>query len=104
VKDLEWKKAFVKQARNNDQIIVPVHIDGELSNFFYRLANFRKFLGIKANIEMLYLADEMFRQKGKHIQFTVGKPIEAKTLDTKTSDVEWAEWFRNHVYTLNSNT
>ena len=87
----------------NDQLIVPVHIDGELSNFFYRLANFRKFLGIKANIEMLYLADEMFRQKGKHIQFTVGKPIEAKTLDTKTSDVKWAEWFRNHVYTLKQN-
>lgn len=100
VKDLEWKKAFVKQARNNDQLIVPVHIDGELSNFFYRLANFRKFLGIKANIEMLYLADEMFRQKGKHIQFTVGEPIEANTLDTKTSDVAWAEWFRNYVYTL----
>lgn len=100
VKDLEWKKTFVKQARQNDQVIVPVHIDGELSNFFYRLANFRKFLGIKVNIEMLYLADEMFRQKGKHIQFTVGKPIEASTLDTKTSDVKWAEWFRNHIYTL----
>ncbi len=100
VKDLEWKKTFVKQARQNDQTIVPVHIDGELSNFFYRLANFRKFLGIKANIEMLYLADEMFRQKGKHIQFTVGKPIEANTLDTKTSDVKWAEWFRNYIYTL----
>lgn len=103
VKDLEWKKAFVKQARLNNQLIVPVHIDGELSNFFYRLANFRKFLGIKANIEMLYLADEMFRQKGKHIQFTVGKPIEANTLDTNTSDVAWAEWFRNYVYTLKQN-
>ncbi len=100
VKDLDWKKAFVKQARLNDQLIVPVHIDGELSNFFYRLANFRTLLGIKANIEMLYLADEMFRQKGKHIQFTVGEPIEASTLDTKTSDVAWAEWFRNYVYTL----
>jgi putative hemolysin len=100
VKDLDWKKAFVKQARQNDQLIIPVHIDGELSNFFYRLANFRKFIGIKANIEMLYLADEMFRQKGKQIQFTVGEPIEAKTLDTKTSDVEWAEWFRNTVYSL----
>ncbi|MDR0803101.1 1-acyl-sn-glycerol-3-phosphate acyltransferase [Fluviicola sp.] len=100
VRDLEWKKTFVKQARQNDQIIIPVHIEGELSSFFYRLANFRKFLGIKMNIEMLYLADEMFRQKGKHIQFTVGEPIKAKTLDTKTSDVKWAEWFRNHVYAL----
>lgn len=100
VKDLEWKKTFVKQSRINDQLIIPIHIDGELSNFFYRLSNFRKFIGIKANVEMLYLVDEMFKQKGKHIQFTVGEPVQASTLDQHTSDVKWAKWFKAQVYKL----
>lgn len=100
VRDLPWKKTFIKQAKINDQVIIPIHIDGQLSNFFYRLANFRKFLGIKVNIEMLYLSDELFKQKGKHITFTVGEPIPASQLDSSKSDIEWAEWFRQKVYTL----
>lgn len=100
VKDLEWKKTFVKQAKQNNQPIVPIHIEGNLTNFFYRLANFRKFIGIKANIEMLYLVDEMFKQKGKHVHFTVGKPIDSSSLDTSKSDAKWAEWLRTHVYNL----
>ena len=102
IRDLEWKKAFVKQARLNDQIIIPVHIDGRLSNWFYNLSNFRSALGIKANIEMLYLADELFKQKGQHVKFTVGKPILASELDIKKSDASHAEWFRNHIYSLSS--
>lgn len=100
IRDLEWKKTFVKQARTYDHLVIPVHIEGRLSNFFYRLANFRKFLGIKTNIEMLYLSDELFKQKGKHIQITVGQPIAASSLDKSKSDVEWAAWFREHVYSL----
>ncbi|MBI3237632.1 MAG: 1-acyl-sn-glycerol-3-phosphate acyltransferase [Flavobacteriia bacterium] len=100
VRDLEWKKTFVRQSRANNQVVIPIHIDGRLSNFFYRLSNFRSFLGIKANIEMLYLADELFRQKGQHVKVTVGKPIDAITLDKQKSDTEWAEWFRQEVYKL----
>jgi putative hemolysin len=100
VTDLDWKKTFVKQAKLNNQTIVPIHISGELSNFFYRLANFRTFIGLKANIEMLYLVDEMYRQKGKHIQITVGEPIHASTLDKSKSDIKWAAWFKEKVYQL----
>jgi putative hemolysin len=102
VQDLEWKKTFVRQARNNDQLIVPVHIEGKLSNWFYRLSNFRSFIGIKANIEMFYLADELFRQRGQHIHFTVGKGIEASQLSKGISDQKHAEWFRSHIYSLSS--
>ena len=100
IRDFKWKKTFVKQSRINDQLIIPIHIDGHLSNFFYRLANFREALGIKANIEMLYLADELFRQKGQNVVVTVGDPIPASSLDTSKNDQQWAEWFRQHIYTL----
>jgi putative hemolysin len=100
IRDLTWRKTFVRQSKVNDQVIVPIHIDGRLSNFFYRLSNFRAFLGIKANIEMLYLADELFRQKGHHVKITVGKPVQASSLDNSKNDQEWAEWFRQEVYKL----
>lgn len=104
IQDLEWKKTFVKQSKINNQTILPVHINGRLSNFFYRLANFRKFLGIKANIEMLYLADELFKQRNQHIVFTVGEPITAEELKKHKSDKEAAHWIQHHVMTLNSKT
>ena len=34
LKDLEWKKTFVKQPRQNDQTLDQVHIDGEVKNIF----------------------------------------------------------------------
>ena len=66
VMDLEWKKTFVTLSRENDRTIIPIYIDGKLSNFFYRLHKLRTFLGIKANIEMLYLSNELFKQRNKH--------------------------------------
>ncbi len=104
IQDLEWKKTFIKQSKNNDQTIIPVHIKGHLSNFFYRLANFRKFLGIKANIEMLYLADELFRQRNQHIVFTIGEPMKIEDLKHHRSDKEAALWMQKHVMTLNPDT
>lgn len=101
VQDLEWKKTFVKQSKLNDQRVVPIHINGRLSNFFYRLANFRKFIGLKANIEMLYLSDELFKQKNQHIVFTVGEVFTVEDLNKFKNDKEAAHWMRNYVHSLN---
>ena len=54
VRDLEWKKSFVTQAIDHKRMIQPVFIEGENSKFFYNFAMWRKRLGIKANIEMLF--------------------------------------------------
>ena len=56
VEDLEWKRTFVLYARELNREIIPIFIDGELSNFFYRLSNFRQFIGVKSNIEMFYFS------------------------------------------------
>ena len=62
--DTKWKSSFVKNAIESQRDIVPVFFEGRLSNFFYNLSSLRKRLGIKANIEMIYLPDEMFSQHG----------------------------------------
>jgi hypothetical protein len=58
--------------------------------------------GLKANIEMLYLADEMFRQKGKEIDLVFGKAIAWQTFDKTRSALEWAEWVKTKSYALES--
>lgn len=98
--DLTWKKTFITKARKYQLPIVPVHIGGRLTNRFYRLANFRKFLGIKFNIEMFFLVDELFRQRSMHIKVMVGKPISPETFTKEKTDEMWADWVKQKVYQL----
>ncbi len=100
VRDLEWKKTFVTLSRENDRTIIPIYIDGGLSNFFYNLYRFRKFIGLKVNIEMLYLSNELFKQRNKHFNFVVGKPIDKTYIDTETNDFAIAQQIKDEVYQL----
>lgn len=100
VEDSEWKKTFVLYAREYNRIIVPIHVEGELSPFFYRLSKLRKWLGIKVNIEMLYLSDELFKQRNKQIKITVGDPILGSEIDSNLNDYEAAQFVRNTVHSL----
>jgi putative hemolysin len=102
IKDLEWHKSFISKAIQHQRDIVPAYFSGRNSDFFYNISNFRKFLGLKANVEMLYLADEMFRQKGKEIRLAFGKAIKWQTFDKTRSAPEWAEWVKSTVYDLES--
>ena len=104
VKDLDWKKTFVSQAKKHNKPVVPVFLDGELSSFFYRLANLRTSIGLKMNIEMLYLADELFQQKNKKIKIHFGEVIEASQFDSSKNDRAWAQWVKEKVYSLKTTT
>ena len=100
IMDLDWKKTFVTKSKAYQRDIVPVHIEGRNSNFFYNLAYWRKRLGIKVNIEMAFLVDEFFKQRNKQLTITFGKPIPYQTLDRRFSDAEWAEKLRRFSYQL----
>lgn len=100
IKDLEWKKSFITQARKHQKDIIPVFIEGQNSNFFYNFALLRKKLGIKANIEMFFLVDEMFRQKNKSITIIFGKPIPYTHFDKSKTDQEWARELKELVYQI----
>lgn len=100
VRDLEWKKTFISLSLKHNQPIVPIYIDGRLSNFFYRLASFRKKIGIKANIEMFYLADELFKQRNATMKIIIGEPIFPSQLDKTRTQKQWAEWIKESTYKL----
>jgi 1-acyl-sn-glycerol-3-phosphate acyltransferase len=103
IKDLPWQKSFVVKAKQYERDIIPCFFSGRNSSFFYNLSLLRNKLGIKANIEMLYLVDEMVKQKGKNIELVFGDPIPWQTFDNSKTSSEWAEWIRNKSYDLGVN-
>ena len=100
IQDTEWKKSFIQKAVEYRRDIVPVFFEGRNSNFFYRLANMRKALGIKMNYDMIYLPDDMFKSKHKTYSIHFGKPIPWQTFDSSRKSAEWAEWVKEIVYNL----
>lgn len=100
IEDLEWKKSFITKAVKHQRDIVPIYFSGRNSNFFYNLSKVRTTLGIKANIEMLYLVDEMFQQKGKNIKVTIGKPLSYSIFDNSRLPKSWANWVKRQVYEM----
>lgn len=99
VADLEWQKMFVAKARQSGRDIIPLHFYGENSSFFYKFAKFRRRIGLKFNIEMIYLPREVFRSKGKTFDVVVGKPIPHASLDDMPP-ARKAQQIRQMVYDL----
>ena len=100
IMDLDWKKTFVTKSKAYQRDIVPTHIEGRNSDFFYNLARLRKRLGIKVNIEMAFLVDEFFKQRNKQLTIYFGNPIPYQMLDRRYTDAEWAERLRRFSYQL----
>lgn len=98
--DLEWKKSFISKSKKYKKDIVPVYIEGRNSNFFYNLAKWRAKFGVKFNIEMLYLADEFFAQRGQKITIRIGERIPYTHFDTAKNERQWAAEVKQLVYDL----
>jgi len=100
IQDLQWKKTFIVKSAQTQRDVVPIFFEGRNSDFFYNLANVCKFLGIKFNVAMLYLADEMFKNRHKTFTVTFGKPIPWQTFDKSKTPTEWAQYVKDIVYKL----
>ena len=100
IQDLPWSKTFVTKSVQTKRDVVPIHFGGSNSKFFYNLSKVCSFLGIKFNIAMLYLADEMFKNKHKSFRVVFGKPIPWQTFDSSKKPQEWAQEVRKKVYQL----
>ena len=99
IADLTWHKAAVVQAVNYHRDMVPIYFDATNSSFFYRFAKWRKRLGIKFNIELLFLPKEMLKKRGSTLHMVIGEPIAWHSLDTSKPRQEAAR-LRDIVYTL----
>jgi putative hemolysin len=102
IRDLPWKKTFISKSIEYQRDVVPIYFEGQNSNFFYRLSNISDRYVKKVNIAMLYLVDEMYKNNGKTFRIKIGKPISWQTFDKSKSPMEWAEFVKNVVYSLDS--
>ena len=101
IKDLQWQKAFVAKAIEFDRTIVPVHFLAYNSRRFYKIAQWRKKLGIKFNLEQILLPGEMSKSRGKTFRIVFGDPIAPSDLSKlgKTPGAI-AEAMKERVYSL----
>ncbi len=104
VQDVPWKKTFVTKSVETQRDVVPIHFSGSNSPFFYRLAQIQQWLGIKFNIAMLYLVDELYKNQGKTFTLHIGKPIPWQTFTAERTPTQWAAWVRERVYQLPQNS
>ncbi|HAQ20713.1 MAG TPA: glycerol acyltransferase [Prolixibacteraceae bacterium] len=100
IQDYEWKKHFIVKSVEYQRDVIPIHVSGRNSSFFYRLASFRTFFGMKWNLEMFYLADETFGHKNQKFTITFGKPIPYTHFDKSKTPDQWAVEVRDLVYKL----
>lgn len=100
ITDLEWKKSFISRSKKYKKNIVPVYIEGKNSKFFYKFAKLRQRLGVKVNLEMLFLPKEMFAQKNQTVKIIIGKEIPYTTFSKEHNEQYWANEVRQRVYAL----
>ncbi|GHU69948.1 glycerol acyltransferase [Bacteroidia bacterium] len=98
IRDPEWKKNFISKAVEYQRDVIPVYFEAKNSNFFYSIANIRKFFKIKFNIEMLFLPREMFRAKQSTFLIHFGKPVPWQRFDSSKTPKQWAKVIENEVY------
>lgn len=103
IRDLRWKKSFITQAKHYKKDIIPIWVEGRNSDFFYKFAMWRKKLGIKVNLEMFFLVDEMFGQKDKNIILHFGKPVSYTIFTESRNDARMAIRFQDELYRKKEN-
>lgn len=101
IADLEWQKSFVAKAIEYRRDIVPVKFEGENTARFYRVARWRKKLGLKVNIEQILLPGELCKSRGKRFRIIFGKPVSWESLKSREeSPRQIAAAIRKMVYSL----
>ena len=101
IADLKWQKFFVTHAIEYQRDVVPIYFDARNSSSFYRIAHWRKRLGIKFNFERILLPRELFKKKEATISLHIGQPLPYSSLDGSRA-VQQAAIVRQAVYQLAS--
>lgn len=98
VKDTAWKSGFFKIASKMKAPILPIYIKAKNSKNFYLLSMLNRSLATAT------LPHEMFKAKGKNIEFTIGKtiPFDAYNLPN-LSQKETVKLLRKHFYKVAKN-
>ena len=94
IEDREWQTSVLKLIKFAKVPIIPIHISGRNSRFFYSLGL------IDWRLRNLRLGHELYNKRGKEIVFTVGEPISLEE-QKKYSDLNlFGEFLKTKTYEL----
>lgn len=95
VKDGKWKSGFLRFAKKTQTPILPIHVDGKNSAFFYALSMLAK------PVSTMWLVHEMFKQHDQELRVRIGQPVSFNTYsNVGVDDKELVKLFKKHVYKL----
>lgn len=95
VKDGKWKHGFLRFAKKTKAPILPIHVDGKNSAFFYGLSMLAK------PVSTLWLVHEMFKQHDQELRVRIGNVIKHDTYsNAPVDDKQLVKLFKKHVYKL----
>jgi putative hemolysin len=95
IKDKKWQKGFLKFAYRSNSPILPVFIGGKNSKTFYSISTLNK------KLSTLLLPNEMFKQKNKTIEITIGELIPNENIIPKGLKQDRViELYKKQVYNL----
>lgn len=95
IRDGRWNPGFLKIAKQTESPILPMHIDGRNSVFFYALSLLAK------PISTLWLVREMFKQANHHIDVRAGHMIYPEQLQSMdVTPKALAKLVKKHVYKI----
>ena len=100
ITEMPWKKMFITQAKKYERDVVPVHISGYNSAKYQFFSWLSRTLGLKINIAMLFLVDELFNKAGEEFVITFGEPIPFAAFDRSKTDMQWAADVKDKVEKL----
>jgi len=98
-----WRSGFVRFAKKFDKTVVPFFIPTRNSKLFYRVHRFRKWLGIKANLELFLLPHELLKMRNRTVRIIFGAPLPPSFFDDSKSIHEWAGVVKQRAYALTNN-
>jgi len=94
LKNNRWKSAFLKIASKTKSPILPIYIRAKNSKIFYL------FSMLNRSLATAILPYEMFKAKGKTIQFTIGKTIPFDSYNFPLPASEKLKLMRKHFYRI----
>ena len=100
ITEMPWKKMFITQAKKYERDVVPVHISGYNSAKYQFFSWLSRTLGLKINIAMLFLVDELFNKAREEFVITFGEPIPFTEFDRSKTDMQWAAYVKDKVEVL----
>lgn len=96
IEDREWQQSIIKLIQKAKVPVVPIHISGRNSKFFYAL----RWFGYQ--VRDLRLCHELYNKKNTTVTLTIGNPIMPETIGEFSNAGKLGKFLKKQTYQLST--